>query len=193
MVGLDLLEENVQDIEQKAAPLTEKAACQEKLGEVDAAKALYRIADRLKETYVPFLIRYGWFMVKLGEIAEGIKILEKGYRLQKKNLKLRKKLARALLLSDEDRVEEAQDHFEYIYLRDENDYISLLGLGQVHERRGEYETALDFLQKAVAHEKADINCKFFLGTVYAKMKDFKKALGLFREVLRKRRNYFILI
>lgn len=156
---------------------------------MDAARDLYRKAERLKGTYVPLFIRYGWFLVKLGELAEGIRLLERAYRLQKNNLKIRRKLARALLLSEEDRVDEAQDHFEYVYQRDENDYVSLLGLGQVHERRGEYEAALEFLQRAVNHEKADINCKFFLGTVYVKMKEFKKALSMFREVLREDSNH----
>lgn len=182
-----MLEDNIKNIDQSQAALTEKAACQEKLGEVDAARDLYRKAERLKGTYVPLFIRYGWFLVKLGELAEGIRLLERAYRLQKNNLKIRRKLARALLLSEEDRVDEAQDHFEYVYQRDENDYVSLLGLGQVHERRGEYEAALEFLQRAVNHEKADINCKFFLGTVYVKMKEFKKALSMFREVLRNRK------
>jgi tetratricopeptide (TPR) repeat protein len=183
--AISVLEDKVQNFDHKAAPLTERAACHEKLDEVENAKLLYQQAEKLNEVYIQLYIKHGWFLIKLGEIPKGIEILEKAFQIEPFNLKIRKKLARALLLSDENKIEEAQEHFEYVIDRDKDDYIALLGLGQVHERKQEYEEALDYLQKAMLQPKHDVNCIFFLGTVYAKVKDFKNALEKFREVLSK--------
>ena len=122
-------------------------------------------------------------MIKLGDIKLGTEHLLKAYNLNPNHLKTHKKLGRAYLLSDENKIDEAFHHFNYVHETNPNDYIGLLGLGQAYERRGEYEKALEFLQQASEHQKADINCQFFLGTVYSKLREFKKAQEIFRNVL----------
>ena len=122
-------------------------------------------------------------MIKIGDVQHGTEQLTKAYNLDPKNLKTHKKLGRAYLLSEENKIEEAFKHFNFVHDNNPDDYIGILGLGQAYERKGDYETALDFLKRASEHPKADLNCQFFLGTIYSKLREFKKCQEIFRHVL----------
>lgn len=180
---------NIMNIEENAEALTSKAACEEKLGHVDDARSTYQRALVIESEHAPLFRRYGWFLIKVGDIPNGTENLMKSYQLDPKNLKTHKKLGRAYLLSEENKIEEAFKHFNFVYDRNPEDYIGLLGIGQAFERKGDYEKALEYLKRAADHPKSDLNCQFFLGTVYSKLRDFKKAQEIFRHVLKNDPNH----
>lgn len=180
---------NISNIEESPEALTAKAACEEKLGHVEDARAIYQRALMLGHEHSPLFRRYGWFLIKLGDILNGTENLIKSYQLEPKCLKTHKKLGRAYLLSEDNKIDEAFKHFNFVYDRNPEDYIGLLGLGQAFERKGDYEKALEYLKKAAEHPKSDLNCQFFLGTVYSKLRDFKKAQDIFRHVLKNDPNH----
>jgi len=180
---------NVSNIEMNIEAMTERAACAEKIGHVDGARSLYHKALQIPKEYAPLHRRYGWFLIKIGDVQHGTEQLTKAYNLDPKNLKTHKKLGRAYLLSEENKIEEAFKHFNFVHDNNPDDYIGILGLGQAYERKGDYETALDFLKRASEHPKADLNCQFFLGTIYSKLREFKKCQEIFRHVLKNDPNH----
>ncbi len=177
--------QNISSLETNIEALTEAAALEEKLGNVDKAQYYYSKGLKLQRDYAPFYRRYGWFLIKLGDVSGGTDHLVKSDSIDSKNMKTHKKLGRAYLLSDDSRVEDAFKYFNLVNDKDPNDYIGILGLAQAHERKGEYEAALDYLKVAIQSPKADLNCQFFMGTVYSKLREFKKAQEIFRTVLSK--------
>lgn len=119
----------------------------------------------------------------MDEIEAGIVSLRKACQLDKDNVEIRIKLAEALIMSREDHLEEALKHFKFVYEKDNHDYDALIGLSQVYEKTGNLEHAIEYAQIAARLQEAPVNCLFFLGTLYYKTKDLKKAEDLFRKVL----------
>lgn len=116
-----------------------------------------------------------------------IAISRKELVINKDSIELLVKLAETLMLMEDNKVDERQQNaLKYINLwleYDPDNIDAMTLLGKIKEKQGKYDESLVAFEKAVNKDSKRHQTFYYLGQLFEKRKEFKKAITAYKQWL----------